>query len=186
MALNATLFKAQLDISDIRRHYYHSHNFTVARHPSETDERMMIRILAFCLFADEQLAFTKGLSTDSEPDLWQKSLSGDIELWLEVGLPSEKRLRKARGIAKEVVVLSYGGRGSSKWWSDNGDTISKWANVSVFEIDTMASSQLAALANKSMQLQCTIEDNGMWISSAEENFQLDIQTLCRSETLTTS
>lgn len=110
MALNATLFKTTLDISDLRRHYYQRHQFTVARHPSETDERMMLRILAFALYADEYLEFTKGLSTDDEPDLWQKSLTGEIDLWIEMGLPSEKRVRKARAIAKQVIIFIYGGR----------------------------------------------------------------------------
>ena len=99
MALSATICKADLNIVDMDRHYYQQHSLTVAQHPSENDERLMIRLLAFALHADEFLSFTKGLSTDDEPDLWQKSLSGEIELWIELGLPSEKRLKKACGRA---------------------------------------------------------------------------------------
>ena len=85
MALSASIFKADIDISDLRRHYYHSHSLTLARHPSETNERMMLRLLSFALFADEQLSFTRGLSNDDEPDLWRHSLSGETELWIELG-----------------------------------------------------------------------------------------------------
>ena len=90
MAQNATIYKVELSVSDMDRHYYETHKLTVAKHPSETDERLMVRILAFALNAHEQLEMTKGLSTDDEPDIWQKSLSGELELWVALGLPGEK------------------------------------------------------------------------------------------------
>ena len=95
MALGSTIFKATVQIADLNRHYYADHQLTLARHPSETDERLMIRLLSFLLHVDERLKFTKGLCADDEPDLWQHSLSGDIELWIDVGLPDERRVRKA-------------------------------------------------------------------------------------------
>ena len=104
MALKATIFKAELQIADMDRNYYHDHALTIARHPSETDERMMVRLLAYALHADETLSFGKGLSTDDEPDLWQKDLTGAIELWIDVGQPDEKRIRKACGRARQVFV----------------------------------------------------------------------------------
>ena len=97
MAIKSTIFKAELQISDMDRHYYQTHVLTIARHPSETDERMMVRILAFALNADEALEFTKGISTQDEPDIWRKSLSGEIECWIDLGQPDEKRIRKACG-----------------------------------------------------------------------------------------
>src|SRR6056297_2009370 len=109
MALKATIFKAALNIADMDRHYYGDHQLTLAQHPSETAERLMVRLLAFALNASETLTFTKGISTDDEPDLWQKSLSDDIELWIELGLPNESRLRKACGRAQRVIVYAYGG-----------------------------------------------------------------------------
>src|SRR5258708_39391271 len=109
MALKATIFKAELHIADMERGYYQDHSLTVARHPSETDERMMVRLLAFALNADATLAFGAGLSTDDEPDLWRKDLTGSIETWIDVGLPDEKRIRKACGRAAEVLVYSYVG-----------------------------------------------------------------------------
>ena len=104
MALKATIFKADLHIADMARNYYAEHALTVARHPSETDERMMARILAFALNADERLAFGKGLSDADEPDLWQKDLTGAIEHWIEVGQPDEKRLLRACGRAARARV----------------------------------------------------------------------------------
>ena len=178
MALNATLFKTTLDISDLRRHYYQRHQFTVARHPSETDERMMLRILAFALYADEHLEFTKGLSTDDEPDLWQKSLTGEIDLWIEMGLPSEKRVRKARGIAKQVVVLIYGGRTAQMWWEENRNKIIQHGNVKVFEINSDDSTALQDIAQRTMRLQCTVDEDSVWISDTENNLEIKLIEHC--------
>ncbi len=115
MALKATIFKVELQVADMDRSYYGDHALTIARHPSETDERMMLRVLAFALHAGPDLAFGKGLSTDDEPDLWQRDLTGAIALWIDVGQPDEKLLRRACGRAREVVVYAYG-RGVDLWW----------------------------------------------------------------------
>ena len=109
MAQKATIHKVELSVSDMDRHYYETHNLTVAKHPSETDERLMLRILAFALNAHEQLEFTRGISTENEPDIWQKSLSGEHELWVALGLPGEKVVRQSCGKANDVIVYCYGG-----------------------------------------------------------------------------
>ncbi|MFT5888886.1 MAG: hypothetical protein ACI9BO_001710 [Zhongshania sp.] len=178
MALNATLFKTTLDISDIRRHYYQTHQFTVARHPSETDERMMLRILAFALYAEEHLEFTKGLSTDNEPDLWLKSLTGEIDLWIELGLPSEKRVRKARAIAKQVVILIYGGRTAQMWWDEHGSKIKQYGNIRIIEVSIEDSAILTAMAQRSMKLQCTLDEDSLWFSDANSNVDLKLIHHC--------
>jgi uncharacterized protein YaeQ len=116
MALKSTICKAELAVADIERGYYGNHAVTLARHPSETDERMMVRLLAFALHADDALAFGRGLSADGEPDLWQRDLTGTIEQWIDVGLPDEREVRKACGRAREVHVLAYGGRAVDLWW----------------------------------------------------------------------
>ena len=116
MALKSTIFKADLQIADMDRQYYDGHGLTIARHPSETDERMMVRILAFVLHAHAALTFGKGLSTDDEPDLWQKDLTGAIELWIDVGQPDEKRIMKACGRSNQVVIYSYSSM-SNIWWN---------------------------------------------------------------------
>jgi uncharacterized protein YaeQ len=164
MALPSTIFKATLQISDIDRHYYGEHQLTLARHPSETDERMMVRLFAFALHADESLNFTKGLCADDEPDLWQKSLTGEIALWIDVGLPDERRVRKACGRAAQVCLYLYGGRAADLWWQRNADKLQRFANLRVVELAEAESKGLADLAQRSMQLQCTIQDGEVWLN----------------------
>ena len=122
MALKATIFKASLQVSDIDRNYYGEHQLTLARHPSETDERMMMRVLAFALNAHEHLEFGKGLSDVDEPHLCQKDLTGQIVHWIDVGLPEEKRLVRASGKAGRVTVYAYG-RGVDVWWKANAERL---------------------------------------------------------------
>lgn len=173
MALKATVFKAQIQISDMDRHYYESHALTMARHPSETDERMMVRLLAFCLFADPRLAFTKGVSADDEPDLWQHSLSGEIERWIELGQPDERRIRKACGRAREVVVINYGGRAADLWWEQNGESLRRLRNLRVLTIDTAEVRALAGLTERSMDLQCTIDSGQVWIGTDQSTVTIN-------------
>lgn len=164
MALSSTIFKAHLQISDMDRHYYDEHQLTLARHPSETDERMMVRLLAFALHANEHLCFTKGLCDDEEPALWQKSLSDEIELWIDVGLPDERRVRKACSRAAKVCLYIYGGRNAELWWQRNGDKLQRYNNLSVVEIPEAACNALVDLVQRSMQLQCTVQDGDLWLS----------------------
>jgi len=168
MALSATIFKANLQVSDMDRHYYADHQLTLARHPSETDERMMVRLLAFVLHADEHLRFTKGLCADDEPALWQKSLSDEIELWIDVGLPDEKRLRKACSRAMHVCLYLYGGRNADLWWQSNAAKLRRFNNLTVIEIPEVNSSELATLATRTMQLQCTLQDGEIWLSCEDQ------------------
>ena len=109
MALKSTIIKAQLSLSDMDRHLYQDFNLTLAQHPSENDQRLMVRLLAYALNACDGLEFTKGLSADDEPEVWHKNYSEEIELWIELGLPDEKLIRKACGRAKRVIVYCYGG-----------------------------------------------------------------------------
>jgi len=158
MALKATVVKAQLQVSDMDRHHYAEHALTLAQHPSETPARLMVRLLAFALFADERLEFGRGLSTDDEPDLWRKLLSGEIELWIELGTPDEARVRKACGRAREVVVLGYAGRATQLWWDKNAAGLARCANLRVLDLPAGSADALAALYAKSMSLQCLVQD----------------------------
>jgi len=176
MALKATICKAELHIADMERGYYHDHALTVARHPSETDERMMVRLLAFALNADEALAFGAGLSTDDEPDVWRKDLTGNIETWIDVGLPDEKRIRKACGRADEVFVYSYGGHAAELWWQQVGDKLARSHKLTVINLPQAGTRALAALAARNMQLQVTIQDGQIWVADERESVQLDPQT----------
>jgi uncharacterized protein YaeQ len=172
MALKATVFKAQVQISDLDRHYDESHTLTLARHPSETDTRMMVRLLAFCLFADPQLAFTKGLSTDEEPDLWQHSLIGEIERWIELGQPEERRLRQACGRAREVVVISYAGRAAALWWQQNSANLARLRNLRVLDLDAAEVEALTGLVERGMDLQCTLDGGQVWIGNGRTTVEL--------------
>ncbi|MBL3527052.1 MAG: YaeQ family protein [gamma proteobacterium endosymbiont of Lamellibrachia anaximandri] len=173
MALKATIFKAALQIADMDRNYYQEHQLTVARHPSETDERMMVRLLAFAMNADERLIFTKGISTDDEPDIWNKSLSGEIDCWIELGQPDEKRLRKASGRAKNVIVYLYSGRGADIWWEQNRDNLQRLSNLSVINLSDDSCKALANLAQRNMQLQCTIQDGQVWFGNDSETVEIN-------------
>lgn len=126
MALKATVFKVNLQIADMDRGYYQDHQLTLAQHPSETDGRMMVRLLAFILNASETLSFTKGLCVDDEPELWDKSLSGEVDLWIEFGQADEKWLRKASGRAKAVQLFTYGGRSVPIWWKQNQAALERY------------------------------------------------------------
>ena len=159
MALSATICKADLNIVDMDRHYYQQHSLTVAQHPSENDERLMIRLLAFALHADEFLSFTKGLSSDDEPDLWQKSLSGEIELWIELGLPSEKRLKKACGRAQQVILYTYGTGSAEQWWKQIQPQVSRFKNLSVRHLDSSITRELASGMRRNLDIQVSIQDS---------------------------
>jgi uncharacterized protein YaeQ len=173
MALKATIYKVDLQIADMDRHYYASHALTVARHPSETDERMLVRVLAFALHAHPDLSFGRGLSTDDEPDLWQKDATGAIELWIDVGLPDERAIRKASGRARRVVIVSYGGRGADLWWDQIRDKIERIDNVSVIRLPFAATRELATLADRSMEFACRIQDGQVWIDGPKETLHLE-------------
>lgn len=164
MAIKATVFKAALQIADMDRHYYADHALTLARHPSETDERMMVRLIAFALYADDALVFGNGMASDEEPDLWQKDLTGSIERWIQVGLPDERAIRKASGRAGKVVVISYG-RAAGIWWNENRDKLQRLNNLTVLNLPTASTLALGALASRNMQLQCAIQEGHIMITS---------------------
>ncbi|MDP1645264.1 MAG: YaeQ family protein [Sulfuritalea sp.] len=172
MALKSTIFKVELQIADLDRNYYQNHTLTVARHPSETDERMMVRVLAFAMHADPALMFGKGLSSEDEPDLWRKDLTGAIELWIDVGLPDEKRVRRACGRSQQVVVLTYGGRIADMWWQQNQTALHRQDKLTVINLSTEDSRALAALAERGMQLQCTLQEGELWLIVDGENTRI--------------
>ena len=177
MALKATIYKAELQIADMDRNYYHDHNLTIARHPSETDERMLVRVLAFARHAGEMMQFGKGLSTDDEPDLWQKDLTGAIQVWIDVGLPDEKRIRRACGRADQVYVYSYGGRGAELWWQQSVDKLERTKNLTVLNIPLAMSQALASLAQRNMQLQCTIQEGTIWLADSQHRIEVNLETV---------
>ncbi len=177
MAPNATIFKATLHIADMDRHYYEDHVVTLARHPSETDERMMVRLLAFALHAHEALAFGRGIGAEDEPALWQKDLTGAIDLWIEVGEPDEKLIRQVCGRAKQVVVYSYGGRGTDRWWEKTRPLLVRCQNLTVINIPQDGSRALAQLAQRSMDLHCSVQDGQILMGDGTNAVQIELATM---------
>ncbi len=177
MALGSTVYKAGLNVSDMDRGYYCSHALTIARHPSETAERMMVRLLAFAFNASDFLSFGRGLSAEDEPDLWQKDLTGSISLWIEVGLPDERAVRKAASRAEKVIVYAYGGRAASVWWSQVEVKLSSIRNLEVYAIPAEASRTLGSVAERGMDLQCLIQEGSVWVSRGEESVSFSLERL---------
>ena len=152
MAIKATIFKTNLQIADMERHYYQDHALTLARHPSETDERLMVRLLVFALHAHEYLEFGQGMTDDDEADLWLKDLTGAIQLWIDVGLPDEKLIRKACGRASQVIVYTYGGRIADMWFAQNSSQFERLRNLTVINLPVETTRTIARLAQRTMQL----------------------------------
>ena len=177
MALKSTIFKVELSIADVERGYYRDHSLRIARHPSETDERMMVRLLAFALHADEALEFGRGLSAEDEPDLWQRDLTGAIEAWIDVGLPDDKRIRKACGRAAQVFVYGYGGHGADTWWNQIGATLERSGNLTVMKLPVATSRALARLARRNMRLYCTIQDGQIWLADETDSVEVELATV---------
>lgn len=172
MALKSTIFKAELQLADLDRSHFGDYSLTIARHPSETDERMMIRLLAFALNASDSLVFGRGLSTEDEADLWDIDPTGAIERWIDVGLPDEKDIRRACNRSRHVVVLSYGGRAAEIWWQQTEGKVSGQKNLLVLSLSVDEGKALAGLAQRTMRLQCTIQDGIVWLGSDAGNVEL--------------
>ena len=176
MALKATIFKAELQVSDLDRGHFATHALTLARHPSETDQRMMVRLVAFALNAHDLLEFGRGLSAEDEPDLVQRDLTGAIELWIDVGLPDEREVRKASGRARAVKVYTYG-RGASLWWAQNQSALERLDNLSVIEVPDEALAAIGAMAARNMRLDCTVQEGQLYLSNDAGTFHFEPRVL---------
>ncbi len=174
MALSATVFKVEMNIADMNRHYYQPHELTVAQHPSENEHRLMIRLIAFALNAGEGLTFTKGLNTDDEPELWLKSLSDEIELWVDFGQVDEKRIRKACGKAKQVKIYTYHDRKSAEWWKQNKDVLSRHKNLSVYHLQADGCD---AFVNRKMNLQFSIDEDSILLTDESTSINVTVDEL---------
>lgn len=175
MALKATVYKAAVNIADMDRNYFSDVNLVLAQHPSETPQRMMLRLLAWVYHADDRLEFTRGLSADDEPALWRRNDHGGVELWIEMGIPDEKRLRKACHLARQVVLYTYNSRSARVWWQQAQPLLSQHNNLSVLFIDDEPLTQLGELAQRNMSLQATLQDNALWLSDQQNNLEITLQ-----------
>lgn len=181
MALKSTIYKAALQIADMDRGLYADHALTIALHPSETEERMMMRVLAFALNvpADDHhgaLQLARGLSDTDEPDLWQLDLTGAVVHWIEVGQTDERRLAKAAGRAGRVSLYAYAAS-VPVWWAGLGNKLTRLRNVTVWQVPAAASQALAGLAQRSMQLQFTVQDGTVWVGNGTDSVEVTPQRL---------
>ena len=174
MAISATINKVSLSISNMDRHYYQNHDLTMAQHPSENDFRFMIRVIAFALNADEQLNFTKGMNSDDEAELWQKALTDEIDLWIDFGQLDEKRIRKACGRAKKMIIYTYHDGKARVWWQQNQDKLKRFSNLTVVHINADG---VDTMLKRSMQLQCTIQDGELYLSDDDSNLTITFDKL---------
>ena len=165
MSPKSTVIKAELQVSDMDRHYYAGHNLTLAQHPSENEQRLMVRVLAYALLASERLEFGRGLSSEGEPDLWRRDYTGDIELWVDLGQPDEADIRRACGRAKQVAIVTYSGNSADIWWEKNAQGLARLKNLTVIDIPAASVDALATLFQRSMRLNCMIQDGEVQLMS---------------------
>ena len=170
MAAKATIYKASLNIADMDRHYYAEHDLTLAKHPSENDLRLMVRLAAFVLNADKDLAFSKGISQDDEPDLWKKALDGEIKLWIDLGQPDEKRVRKACGRSAQVIIYTYQEGSALAWWKQAEKTLKRFKNLRVINLKIQG--EIETLTQRTMDLQCNISDVELSLLDDEHSVQI--------------
>ncbi|MCY7314986.1 MAG: YaeQ family protein [Rubrivivax sp.] len=181
MALKATIYKAALQIADMDRSVYADHTLTLALHPSETEERLMVRLLAFALQvpADDHggaLQFARGLADGDEPDLWQHDLTGQLLHWVEVGHPDERRLAKACGRARRVSLYTYS-QSTPVWWAGVQNKLTRLNNLTVWQLPVAQAQALAAIAQRSMQLQITVQDGLLWVGHSGGSVEVQPQLL---------
>jgi len=167
MAANATIHKVLLNIANMDTHYYEEHNLTLAQHPSENDLRLMIRIVTFILNANDTLMFCKGISQDDEPDLWQKSLADDIEMWIDLGQPDEKRIKKACGRSEKVIIYTFKENVSSTWFKQIQNSLNRFKNLQVIRLNI--DGDIETLYNRSMNIQCNILDNELTLIDGDKS-----------------
>ncbi len=176
MAPRATVYKAQLNVTDIDRNYYADHALTVACHPSETEERLMLRVLAFALNAQEGLAFGKGISEGDEPDLWAKDLTGRVLTWIEIGHPDERAILRACGKADEVVVYATNAN-AAHWWAGLEHKLTRARNLHVVAVSPESREALGLIAARSMDLAVTIQDGDVWVRTPKDSVQVTLTEL---------
>ncbi|MGJ8662101.1 MAG: YaeQ family protein [Marinicella sp.] len=176
MALKPTIYKLKISISDFNRDYYDTLQLTVALHPSENVERMMARIVAYCLNAQEYLTLTKGLSVVEEPDIWVKSLDDQIKLWIDMGEPAPDRVKKSSRLAAKVKVYSFNSK-SDTWWEQTKNKVQPFSNVQFYQLDWLQIQALASLVERTMDWSLTISGDTVYITAADQACELVISEL---------
>ena len=177
MALKSTVHKFALNVADMDRQVYGDFALTLARHPSETEGRMMLRLLAFALNASEGLEFGRGISTDDEPDLWCRDLTGHITLWIDLDTPDPERLRKACGRADRVLLYCYGDRATPVWWEKHGKSLQRFPRLQVYQVADASCELLEDLGQQNSDIQCIVEGGYIWVSAGGTSVEVVLGSL---------
>ena len=181
MALKATIYKVKISVANLNLHHYEDYNLTIAKHPSETNTRMIYRLLAFALLCQEGLEFTKGLATDEEPDLWKMNYDGSIEHWIELGIPEEKRIRQACSKAKMVSVFTYHGNQALNWFDVIEPQVRRFSHLNITHLTMVNGQDIEALVEKSMSFDINIDHDELWLSSDKERLQFGFQKAMKAK-----
>ncbi|WP_087020061.1 YaeQ family protein [Thaumasiovibrio subtropicus] len=177
MALKATIYKAAINLANMDDHVYLDQTLTLAQHPSETQQRMMLRVLAWVMYANEHLQFTKGLSEESEPALWQKSFADEIEVWIDLGLPDEKRMKRAAQKAQQAVLFAYDDNAFGPWWQQHQPKVYSFTNLAIYRVSDEIMDALLQCCERTMQLQFTIQDGQIWLNSGDLSLEVTPEKL---------
>jgi len=175
VALKPTIYKLKIALTDLDRNYYDTLNLTIAQHPSETLERMMARMLAFCINAQESLSFTKGLSAAEEPDLWAYTVDGRIALWIDVGEPAADRIKKATRLAQTVKVYSFNSK-SDVWWKQEQEKLNK-LTAAIFQFQWQNIQALAKMVQRTMDISVTITGDSAYVATESGECEVNWVTL---------
>ena len=181
MALKATIYKAKLSVANMNLNHYQDYSLTIAKHPSETNLRMLYRLLAFSLLCQEELEFTKGLSTDSEPDLWKINYDGSIDHWIELGHPDERRIRQICSKAKLVSIFTYQNNTSVNWFQSVENNVKRFDHLNITHLRPKEDFDLDALVERGMNFQISIEDNELWLANEDERVCFEVQQVLKAK-----
>lgn len=178
MAQGSEIYKVQVSLSNLNSHYYDDFALTLARHPSESEARLMFRLTALLHSSAEsefeRLQFTKGISTQEEPDIWQKNYSGDILQWIELGQPDLKRLRQAMGKSQIVRVYTYNPNTSGEWYQKISRDILNYKKLEIFHLEVTKGQSLENLISRTMDLSCLIEEQVLYLSNDSDRVEIEV------------
>lgn len=177
MAIGSTIYKIDINLSNLNTHYYENFNLTIAKHPSENESRMMYRLLAFLYCAHPDLKFTKGLSSTEEPELWQKDYSGEIIQWIEMGLPDTKKIRQASGKSLAVKIFTYHQKKMLEWYQKNKSDFEKNKKLEIYHFNLHDNGPIDKFVTKSMKLSCIIEEQQMYLSDDSGTIEIEVNKL---------
>lgn len=175
MAAGSSIYKASINLANLNTNYYEDLSLTIAMHPSENEVRMMYRLLAYLYSAHERLEFADGLGNPDLPDIWQKDLRGDIEHWVDLGQPDEKRIKKASSRSEKVSIFTYTPSKALTWFDKIKSKVKTNKKLNIYHFTEIENGPIEILAKRSLNLSCVIEDKHIYLSNDDIRVQIDIE-----------